>query len=183
MPKHEISPVPEFIDPVFTKTSLKRSFSVIQNERFGLVFAKSGSIVLGTGLVFFCYTSLIWVSLLRTDRTHIDLQVLAPPEISCLGIYNICYTYIFVHVLYWPEGTIRAAAQILDTFPTFFSPNTGDFPDIWHCYCYWFTSGWDTPNTGLSLLTKHSKHTPCTHVPVCNSLPVCVRMKEYRLDP
>jgi hypothetical protein len=41
--------VPEFIDSVFTKTSPKRSFSVIQNERFGLVFAKTGSIILGTG--------------------------------------------------------------------------------------------------------------------------------------
>ena len=27
--------VPEFIDPVFAKTSPKRSFSVIENERFG----------------------------------------------------------------------------------------------------------------------------------------------------
>ncbi len=43
-----ISAVPEFIDPVFTKTSPKRSFSVIQNERFGLVFAKTGSIISGT---------------------------------------------------------------------------------------------------------------------------------------
>jgi hypothetical protein len=41
-------PVPEFIDLVFTKTSLKRSFSVIQNERFGLVFAKTGSIISAT---------------------------------------------------------------------------------------------------------------------------------------
>ncbi len=41
-------PVPEFIDPVFTKTSPIRSFSVIQNERFGLVFAKTGSINSGT---------------------------------------------------------------------------------------------------------------------------------------
>ena len=41
-------PMPEFIDPVFTKTSPIRSFSVIQNERFGLVFAKTGSIILGT---------------------------------------------------------------------------------------------------------------------------------------
>jgi hypothetical protein len=40
--------VPEFIDPVFTKTSTKRSFSVIQNERFGLVFVKTGSINSGT---------------------------------------------------------------------------------------------------------------------------------------
>ncbi len=41
-------PVPEFIDPVFAKTSQKRSFSVIQNERFRLVFAKTGSIISGT---------------------------------------------------------------------------------------------------------------------------------------
>ncbi len=40
----QLLPVPEFIDPVFTKTSPKRSFSVIQNERFGLVFTKTGSI-------------------------------------------------------------------------------------------------------------------------------------------
>jgi hypothetical protein len=40
----------EFIYQVFTKTSPKRSFSVIQNERFGLVFAKTGSINSGTEL-------------------------------------------------------------------------------------------------------------------------------------
>jgi hypothetical protein len=40
--------VPEFIGPVFAKTSLKRSFSVIENERFGLVFAKTGPINSGT---------------------------------------------------------------------------------------------------------------------------------------
>ncbi len=43
------SAVPEFIDPVFAKTSQKRSFSVIQNERFRLVFAKTGFIISGTG--------------------------------------------------------------------------------------------------------------------------------------
>ncbi len=43
------SSVPEIIDPVFTKTSQKRSFSVIGNERFGFVFAKTGSINSGTG--------------------------------------------------------------------------------------------------------------------------------------
>ncbi len=43
-------PVPEFIDAVFVKTSPKRSFSVIQNERFGLVFVKTGSIISGTVL-------------------------------------------------------------------------------------------------------------------------------------
>jgi hypothetical protein len=32
--------VSEFTDPVFAKTSTKRKFSVIENERFGLVFMK-----------------------------------------------------------------------------------------------------------------------------------------------
>ncbi len=43
--------VPEFIDQVFAKTSPKRLFSVTENERFGLVFAKIGSISSGTGLL------------------------------------------------------------------------------------------------------------------------------------
>jgi hypothetical protein len=42
--------VPEFIDPVFVKTSSKRSFSMTENERFGLVFAKTGSINSGKGV-------------------------------------------------------------------------------------------------------------------------------------
>jgi hypothetical protein len=42
--------VPEIIDPVFAKTSLKRSFCMTENERFWLVFfAKTGSINSGTG--------------------------------------------------------------------------------------------------------------------------------------
>ncbi len=41
--------MPEIIDPVFAKTSPKRSFSVIENERFGVVFAKTGAINSGTG--------------------------------------------------------------------------------------------------------------------------------------
>ncbi len=44
-----INPVPEIIDPVFAKTSPKRSFCVTENERFGLVFVKTGSINSGTG--------------------------------------------------------------------------------------------------------------------------------------
>jgi hypothetical protein len=42
--------VAEFIDPVFAKTAPKHSFSLIENERFGLVFAKTGAINSGTGL-------------------------------------------------------------------------------------------------------------------------------------
>jgi hypothetical protein len=43
-------PVPEFIDPVFRIANRKRSFSIIENDRFGHVFAKTGSINSGTGL-------------------------------------------------------------------------------------------------------------------------------------
>ncbi len=43
------TPVPEFIDIVFAKTSPKRPFSMTDNERFGLVFAKSRSINSGRG--------------------------------------------------------------------------------------------------------------------------------------
>jgi hypothetical protein len=42
------SPVSEFIDPVFAKTSPKRSFSMTENEHFELVFAKTGSMNSGT---------------------------------------------------------------------------------------------------------------------------------------
>ncbi len=44
-----MSPVPEFIDPVFTKTSPKRSFSLNRKRAFWLVFVKTGSIISGTG--------------------------------------------------------------------------------------------------------------------------------------
>ncbi len=36
-----VTPVPESIDPVFAKTSLKRLFSMTEYEHFGLVFTKT----------------------------------------------------------------------------------------------------------------------------------------------
>ncbi len=45
-----VTTVPEFIDPVFAKTSRKRAFSMTKNERFGLVFTKTGSINSGTAV-------------------------------------------------------------------------------------------------------------------------------------
>ncbi len=42
--------VPEIIDPVFAKTSQNARFLLSENERFGLVFVKTGSINSGTGL-------------------------------------------------------------------------------------------------------------------------------------
>ncbi len=43
--------MPEFIDPRFRENNPKRSYSVIKNARFGLVFAKTGSIISGTDAV------------------------------------------------------------------------------------------------------------------------------------
>ncbi len=42
--------MPEIIDPVFTKTSQNARFLLSENERFELVFVKTGSINSGTGI-------------------------------------------------------------------------------------------------------------------------------------
>jgi hypothetical protein len=42
------STVPEIIDPVFAKTSQNARFLLSENERFGLVYVKIGSINSGT---------------------------------------------------------------------------------------------------------------------------------------
>jgi hypothetical protein len=44
--------VPEIIDPVFAKTSQNARFLLSENERFGLVFVKIGSINSSTGRIF-----------------------------------------------------------------------------------------------------------------------------------
>jgi hypothetical protein len=44
---------PEIIDPVFAKTSQNGRFLLSENERFGLVFVKTGSINSGTVLLTF----------------------------------------------------------------------------------------------------------------------------------
>jgi hypothetical protein len=41
--------VPEIIDPVFAKTSQNARFLLSENEPFGFVFVKTGSINSGTG--------------------------------------------------------------------------------------------------------------------------------------
>ncbi len=44
--------MPEIIDPVFAKTNQNARFLLSENERFGLVFVKTGSINSGTVLFF-----------------------------------------------------------------------------------------------------------------------------------
>jgi hypothetical protein len=55
-------PVPEIIDPVFAKTSQNSRFLLSENERFGLVFVKTGSINSGTGVFTnkFCFQLLFF---------------------------------------------------------------------------------------------------------------------------
>jgi hypothetical protein len=48
MPTKSRIQVPEIIDPVFAKTSQNARFLLSENERFGLVFVKTGSINSGT---------------------------------------------------------------------------------------------------------------------------------------
>ncbi len=43
-------PVPEIIDPVYAKTSQNARFLLSENDRFGLVFVKTGSINSGTAI-------------------------------------------------------------------------------------------------------------------------------------
>jgi hypothetical protein len=55
-PNLNFSPVPEIIDPVFAKTGQNARFLLSENERFELVFVKTGSINSGTELFkVFCY--------------------------------------------------------------------------------------------------------------------------------
>ncbi len=46
---YQFTTVPEILDPVFAKTSQNARFLLSENERFGLVFVKTGSIISGTG--------------------------------------------------------------------------------------------------------------------------------------
>ncbi len=90
-------PVPKFIEPVFAKTSATRSFSTTKNERFGLVFVKTGSINSGTDLKH-------WRSK-HPERNH-DIK-----KRTLTHLYSG-----FSRVLYWrattepPSGAIPASS-------------------------------------------------------------------------
>ncbi len=59
--------VPECTDPAFAKTSPKRSFSKSENNRFGLVLAKTGSINSGIGV------DTVYVHIDTRQRTYIQI--------------------------------------------------------------------------------------------------------------
>ncbi len=68
-----LSSVPEIIDPVFAKTSQYARFLLSENERFGLVFVKTGSINSGTGMK--CY----------------HLELVLSSETKCYHLGQKCY--------------------------------------------------------------------------------------------
>ncbi len=67
--------MPEIIDPVFAKTSQNARFLLSENERFGLVFVKTGSINSGT-----VFTRIV----LASDTVHPKFQAVCMFE-SCQG--------------------------------------------------------------------------------------------------
>ncbi len=71
-PKNPVqkSPVPEIIDPVFAKTSQNARFLLSENERFGLVFVKTGSINSGTGVFWYKLMISVWMVLLQNAGWH-----------------------------------------------------------------------------------------------------------------
>ena len=131
------------------------------------------------GLVFFCYTSLIWVSLLRTDRRGLYAHW-AASTCSMLSLKS------------------HALASLISVIPAYLFMSCIGRSDSWHVSHIFLTKHqWLSRYLALLLLliyvrlghTKYravtvdkTQQTPCTHVPVCNSLPVCVRMKGYILQ-
>jgi hypothetical protein len=82
------STVPEIIDPVFTNTSQNARFLLSENERFGLVFVKTGSLNSGT-VVCFCLAILLYTQ--GDDSSPPPLS----PLISFEGDRCLCLTRKF----------------------------------------------------------------------------------------
>ncbi len=72
--------VPEIIDPVFAKTSLKRSFSMTKYERFGLVFTKTRVYKFGHWVVYDVQCSACRARIFKLFRSpRIDSNEPIPP--------------------------------------------------------------------------------------------------------
>jgi hypothetical protein len=108
--------VPEFLDPVFVKTSPKCSFSVIENEHFGLVFVKTGSIILGTDEFFFVKP----VKTTFEQRTTVRISVLR----QITPFRNLVQNSLVFNPL---KIIVKKTFQIIKTAPSNFEQNTSDF--------------------------------------------------------
>jgi hypothetical protein len=93
-------PVPEIIDPVFAKTSQNARFLLSENERFGLVFVKTGSINSGTGKNPYVRNSVIF----RINvKTTLNFWFLLNPSSSHVR-RACCETYYCSGRLLWGGG-------------------------------------------------------------------------------
>jgi hypothetical protein len=84
--------VPEIIDPVFAKTSQNARFLLSENERFGLVFVKTGSINSGPvehpdlkSVDFFLTYTLQMLSFTVIDFSLCDLLALSTEKLYYLN--------------------------------------------------------------------------------------------------
>ncbi len=84
------------------KTSPKRLYSVIENERFVLVFTKTGSIISGTGLLewfnsYFClyfFPNILFGTCCRTSERTSTYQLFAQlSQHQVIALYNRYSTY------------------------------------------------------------------------------------------
>jgi hypothetical protein len=104
------TPVPEIIDPVFAKTSQNARFLLSENERFGLVFVKTGSINSGTGRFFSKIR--FWCS---PSGIEDDSSAQSP------GIVKIwTENYLICIFLRWYLDSIRLHVKLLSRSKTFF---------------------------------------------------------------
>ncbi len=101
------TPVPEFIDPVFTKTSPKRSFSLNRKRAFWLVFAKTGSIISGTGVESDLWPNSLWAGL------QYAIDTIPNP---CLISLDNTVKFRYTHDMFW----LVRVRGIKAYFPVFF---------------------------------------------------------------
>jgi hypothetical protein len=95
--------VHEFIDPIFAKTSPKRSFSMTENERFGLVFAKTGSINSGTG-VYSNYHAIYICRLKENGRSVVHIVKAMHHCIFSSGPCVVLDERSLGNPVWWPAG-------------------------------------------------------------------------------
>jgi hypothetical protein len=81
--------VPEIIDPVFAKTSQNARFLLSENDRFGLVFVKTGSINSSTG-----------GKTLALQRHYTENSKQIFPEMKLRGLDPNSYIYVSVSDIY-----------------------------------------------------------------------------------
>jgi hypothetical protein len=104
--------VPEFIDPVFAKTSPKRSFSLNRKRAFWLVFAKTGSIISGTGNDL---GRVGWVSIKHSFEGNFKAQDF-DSSVFCYAIHRNKAKYSFVELLEQKTTTSQNIYSIFDIF-------------------------------------------------------------------